>query len=75
MLAEGGIPQGDYVPAPWLNTNAGWAAWVETWGAGLELDLRASLARDDDPGRRDPRDAGEAEKLPGRPHRRVGYGR
>jgi alpha-glucosidase (family GH31 glycosyl hydrolase) len=39
MLAEGGIPQGDYVPAPWLLSSAGWAAWVETWGAGLELDL------------------------------------
>jgi alpha-D-xyloside xylohydrolase len=39
MLAEGGIPQGDYVPAPWLLSSAGWALWVETWGAGLELDL------------------------------------
>ena len=39
MLAEGGIPQGDYVPVPWLLSSAGWAAWVETWGAGLDLDL------------------------------------
>jgi hypothetical protein len=39
MLAEGGIPQGDYVPAPWLVSSAGWSAWVETWGPGLELDL------------------------------------
>jgi hypothetical protein len=39
MLERGGIPQGDYAPAPWLNSSAGWAAWIETWGAGLELDL------------------------------------
>ena len=34
MLAEGGIGQGDYVPAPWLCSSAGWALWLETWGAG-----------------------------------------
>jgi alpha-glucosidase (family GH31 glycosyl hydrolase) len=39
MLAEGGIPQGDYVPAPWVLSSAGWAAWVESWGAGLHFDL------------------------------------
>ena len=39
MLAEGGIPQGDYVPAPWLLSSAGWALWAETWGPGLDLDL------------------------------------
>jgi alpha-glucosidase (family GH31 glycosyl hydrolase) len=44
MLAEGGIPQGDYAPAPWLNSSAGWAAWIETWGAGLELDLRDAIS-------------------------------
>jgi alpha-glucosidase (family GH31 glycosyl hydrolase) len=44
MLAEGGIPQGDYVPAPWLLSSAGWAAWLETWGAGLELDLDGRIA-------------------------------
>ncbi len=44
MLDQGGIPQGDYVPAPWLNSSAGWAAWVETWGAGLELDLRERVS-------------------------------
>jgi alpha-glucosidase (family GH31 glycosyl hydrolase) len=43
MLADGGIPQGDYVPAPWVNASAGWAAWIETWGAGLELDLRGPM--------------------------------
>lgn len=39
MLAAGGIPQGDYVPVPWLLSSAGWAAWVDTYGAGLEADL------------------------------------
>ena len=43
MLAEGGIPQGDYVPAPWLSSSAGWAVWAETWGSGLELDLRQRI--------------------------------
>jgi alpha-glucosidase (family GH31 glycosyl hydrolase) len=40
LLAEGGIPMGDYAPAPWLLSEAGWAAWIETSGAGLDLDLR-----------------------------------
>jgi len=39
LLAEGGIPQGDYAPAPWLISSAGWALWVETHGAGLTFDL------------------------------------
>jgi hypothetical protein len=39
MLSQGGIPQGDYAPAPWLCSNAGWSAWLETWGAGTEFDL------------------------------------
>jgi alpha-D-xyloside xylohydrolase len=39
MLAEGGIPQGDCAPAPWLVSSAGWSLWMETWGAGTELDL------------------------------------
>jgi alpha-glucosidase (family GH31 glycosyl hydrolase) len=39
MLEQGGIPQGDYVPVPWLESSRGWAAWVETCGAGLEFDL------------------------------------
>ena len=43
LLAEGGIAQGDYAPAPWLLSSAGWAAWVETHGPGLELDLRQPL--------------------------------
>lgn len=39
MLAQGGIPQGDCAPAPWLSSSAGWSAWLETWGAGTEFDL------------------------------------
>jgi hypothetical protein len=39
MLAQGGIPQGDYVPVPWLVSSGGWALWAETWGPGLDLDL------------------------------------
>jgi hypothetical protein len=39
LLAEGGIPQGDCAPAPWLLSSAGWGLWAQTWGAGTELDL------------------------------------
>jgi alpha-glucosidase (family GH31 glycosyl hydrolase) len=44
MLELGGVPQGDYAPVPWLLSSAGWAAWVETWGPGLELDLEGRVA-------------------------------
>jgi alpha-glucosidase (family GH31 glycosyl hydrolase) len=44
MLEEGGIPQGDYAPAPWLVSSAGWSAWSETWGAGMEFDLADGVA-------------------------------
>jgi alpha-glucosidase (family GH31 glycosyl hydrolase) len=39
MLDAGGVPQGDYAPAPWLLSSLGAAFWVETHGPGLELDL------------------------------------
>ncbi|HEY6638448.1 MAG TPA: glycoside hydrolase family 31 protein [Solirubrobacterales bacterium] len=39
LLEDGGIPQGDYVPVPWLLSSAGWAAWIETSGPGVEVDL------------------------------------
>ncbi len=42
MLDQGGVPQGDYVPVPWLLSSAGWAVWSETWGAGVDLDLRGA---------------------------------
>ena len=34
MLEQGGIPQGDYAPAPWLLSSAGYAVWLETDGTG-----------------------------------------
>ncbi len=42
MLEVGGIPQGDYAPAPWLISSAGWAVWIETDGPGCEVDLGES---------------------------------
>jgi alpha-glucosidase (family GH31 glycosyl hydrolase) len=44
LMEEGGIPQGDYAPVPWLLSSAGWAAWLETSGAGVEFDLREDEA-------------------------------
>lgn len=44
MLELGGVPQGDYVPVPWLLSNDGWGFWVETWGPGLEIDLGDRVA-------------------------------
>jgi alpha-glucosidase (family GH31 glycosyl hydrolase) len=41
MLEQGGIPQGDYVPVPWLVSSAGWSVWAETAGPGIVLDLPA----------------------------------
>jgi alpha-D-xyloside xylohydrolase len=43
FLEEGGIPQGDYAPVPWLLSSAGWAAWMETTGPGVEADLTGDL--------------------------------
>ena len=40
MMDVGGVPQGDYVPAPWLLSSAGRALWSETSGQGLNFDLR-----------------------------------
>jgi alpha-glucosidase (family GH31 glycosyl hydrolase) len=39
MLDQGGIPQGDYAPVPWVLSSRGWAVWLETtWhGAWFEL--------------------------------------
>jgi alpha-glucosidase (family GH31 glycosyl hydrolase) len=39
FLEDGGIPQGDYAPVPWLLSSAGWAAWIETSGPGVEVDI------------------------------------
>jgi alpha-glucosidase (family GH31 glycosyl hydrolase) len=45
MLEQGGIPQGDYAPVPWLLSSAGYAVWVETYGPGVEFDLTGDTAR------------------------------
>jgi hypothetical protein len=39
MLDLGGIPQGDYAPAPWFLSSRGYAAWVDTAGNGTEFDF------------------------------------
>jgi alpha-glucosidase (family GH31 glycosyl hydrolase) len=39
MAARGGIPQGDYAPIPFLQSSAGWAAWLDTAGNGTRFDL------------------------------------
>jgi alpha-D-xyloside xylohydrolase len=41
MLAVGGIPQGDYAPAPWLMSSCGYALWLENEGDGVLFDLAA----------------------------------
>lgn len=39
MLAEGGIPQGDCAPVPWLLSSRGYAVWVQTHANGTRFDL------------------------------------
>ena len=39
MLDVGGIPQGDYVPVPFLLSSRRWAAYLETYGNGTRFDL------------------------------------
>ncbi|MDQ3588451.1 MAG: hypothetical protein M3375_08915 [Actinomycetota bacterium] len=41
MLEVGGIPQGDYAPAPFLLARRGYALWLETGGDGALFDLGA----------------------------------
>ena len=38
MLAEGGIPQGDCAPAPWLLSSRGYGVWCQTDGNGTRFD-------------------------------------
>jgi alpha-glucosidase (family GH31 glycosyl hydrolase) len=40
MAELGGVPQGDYAPAPWAISSRGYALWLDTAGEGVELDLR-----------------------------------
>ena len=39
MLAEGGIPQGDCAPLPWLLSSRGYAVWCQTDANGTCVDL------------------------------------
>ena len=39
MLAEGGIPQGDCAPMPWLLSSRGYGAWIQTEANGTRVDL------------------------------------
>lgn len=38
MLAEGGIPQGDCAPVPWLESSRGYAVWCQTDANGIRFD-------------------------------------
>jgi alpha-glucosidase (family GH31 glycosyl hydrolase) len=39
LRALGGIPQGDYAPAPFLQSSRGYALWCETHGNGTRFEL------------------------------------
>jgi alpha-glucosidase (family GH31 glycosyl hydrolase) len=39
MLAAGGVPQGDYAPAPWLQSSRGYAVWAQGHGNGMRFEL------------------------------------
>jgi alpha-glucosidase (family GH31 glycosyl hydrolase) len=39
LLAIGGIPQGDYAPAPWLQSSRGYAVHAEGYGNGMRFEL------------------------------------
>jgi alpha-glucosidase (family GH31 glycosyl hydrolase) len=39
LLEQGGIPQGDYAPVPWLVSSRGYAVWVRTDANGTQFDL------------------------------------
>ncbi|MDX6683651.1 MAG: alpha-D-xyloside xylohydrolase [Solirubrobacteraceae bacterium] len=39
LLADGGVPQGDYAPAPWLQSSRGYAVWARGHGNGMRFDL------------------------------------
>jgi alpha-glucosidase (family GH31 glycosyl hydrolase) len=43
LVDLGGIPQGDYAPAPWLQSSAGYAIWCETYANGTRFDLDGPL--------------------------------
>ena len=39
MLAQGGIPQGDCAPVPWLLSSRGYAVWLRTEANGARFEL------------------------------------
>lgn len=39
LLADGGIPQGDCAPVPWLQSSRGYAVWVRSEANGVRFDL------------------------------------
>ena len=39
LLAQGGIPQADCAPVPWLISSRGYALWLETHGNGTRFSL------------------------------------
>ncbi|MGI8412186.1 MAG: glycoside hydrolase family 31 protein [Solirubrobacteraceae bacterium] len=39
MLAQGGIPQGDCAPMPWLLSSRGYGVWLQTEANGARFDL------------------------------------
>jgi alpha-D-xyloside xylohydrolase len=41
MLAQGGIPQGDYAPIPWLCSSRGYSVLVDTAANGTRFDMSA----------------------------------
>jgi alpha-glucosidase (family GH31 glycosyl hydrolase) len=43
LLEQGGIPQGDCAPVPWLVSSRGYAVWVRTDANGTQFDLSGEL--------------------------------
>jgi alpha-glucosidase (family GH31 glycosyl hydrolase) len=39
MLAQGGIPQGDCCPMPWMTSSRGYAVWLQSFANGARFDM------------------------------------
>jgi alpha-glucosidase (family GH31 glycosyl hydrolase) len=44
MLSEGGIPQGDCAPVPWLQSSRGYAVWCDTDANGTQFALEERIS-------------------------------
>ena len=44
LLELGGIPQGDYAPAPWVQSSRGYAVWSRGFGNGTVFDFQDPVA-------------------------------